>query len=286
MWIAILLLLIFLPVGLLLYMFICACRARPDVQQIELETLPEAFDGTAVLFISDIHRRKISAALVESCMNLGKIDLVLIGGDLKEAGVPLPRSRHNVRMLAKLAPVYMVYGNHDYDDDIRALDVMLREEGVRLLINESVILEKPNGARIRLSGVDDPHTKRDRLEQALEADEKEAAFTLLLAHDPVIMTRIDKLQDKVSVDLVLAGHTHGGQIFLPFIGSVFRSFWNRGWYWPKSAGGFDTAGKIVHKRNKARMFVSCGFGTSKLPLRFRAPSEYHLFTLRSAAGKK
>ena len=126
----------------------------------------------------------------------------------------------------------MVYGNHDYDDDIRPFEVMLQSERVRLLHNESVVLEQEDGSRIRLAGVDDPRTKRDRLKIAIsEPEDGDQLFTLLLAHDPAIAFRMGKSD---SIDLVLCGHTHGGQVALPFIGPVMRwpfgqTYW-RGWF--------------------------------------------------------
>jgi len=268
-----------------IWMWRSSYRYQADIQSIELQRLPAAFSGTRILFIADIHRRRVTPEIIQSCVDQGGVDLVLIGGDLREGGVPLQRSRDNVRQLAKLAPIYMVYGNHDYDDDIRTLDVMLAEEGVRVLANESVLLEQ-GGACIRLCGVDDSHTDRDRLEEALELevasgskDLQHPVFTLLLAHDPVIMERIPQT---ATIDLILAGHTHGGQIYLPFVGSVFRSICTRGWFDPNRLKGKKT----INRDRLPRMFVTSGIGTSKLPIRFRAPAQYHIFTLCAAeAGK-
>ena len=262
------------------YMVRESYRYRIDEQMIELQRLPASFDYTRILFISDLHRRTITDDLITRCKSAGPTDLVLIGGDLREKGVPLQRSRDNVRKLSSIAPVYMVYGNHDYDDDIRPLEVMLHEERVRLLHNESVVLEQNDGSRIRLSGVDDPRTKRDRLEMALsEPADGDQVFTLLLAHDPAIAFRMGKSD---SIDLILCGHTHGGQVALPFIGPVMRwpfeqTYW-RGWFdLPKR----ETTGAWL-----PRLFVSCGYGTSKLPIRLLAPAELHLFTLRSSAAQE
>ncbi|UVI32361.1 metallophosphoesterase [Paenibacillus spongiae] len=265
-----------LAAAAVLFMIGISYRYRLDRQSIHVGRLPASFDGTRILFLSDVHRRAIPDAIMKRCQDTGGVDLVLIGGDLREKGVPLERSRDNVRKLRAIAPVYMVYGNHDYDEDIRAFDVMLRDEGVRVLVNESVVLEQGDGSLIRLIGVDDPRTGRDRLKMAVQdmEGEAEADFTILLAHDPII---VDKLQPSDRIDLVFSGHTHGGQISLPIVGAVLRSPYCRGWY---TVDHHATTGSAL----ASRLFVSCGFGTSRMPLRLGAPAEYHLFTLRRPAA--
>ncbi|MCQ6558066.1 metallophosphoesterase [Paenibacillus mendelii] len=270
-----LIIVVVLAVGIILFMISASYRYKLDRQSISVSQLPASFDGTKILFLSDIHRRVIPDKVIQRCKEAGGAELVFIGGDLREKGVPLQRSRDNIRKLSTIAPIYMVYGNHDYDEDIRAFDVMLRDEGVRVLVNESVILEQGDGSRIRLIGVDDPRTGRDRLEMALrEARDDEGTFTMLLAHDPIL---VDKLQSCDRVDLVFSGHTHGGQISLPMLGSILRSAYSRGWF---SVGNTETTGSA----SASRLFVSCGFGTSRIPLRYNAPAEYHLFTLQCPAA--
>ncbi|AZN40692.1 metallophosphoesterase [Paenibacillus albus] len=265
-------------VGLLSYVLfvILSYMYRLDEQSVELQRLPASFDGTNLLFISDIHRRHIPNQMIEKFMAAGGADLVLIGGDIRETKVPLERTRSNIQKLARIAPVYLVYGNHDYDEDMRALEVMLAEERVRVLVNESVVLEQRDGSRIRLAGVDDPRTRRDRLPLALsEPEDGSELCTIVLAHAPILATRMPA---DAAVDLMLAGHTHGGQIALPFYGPVLRrksdSEYIRGW--------FELANKATTGPKLTRLFVSCGFGTSGLPIRFMTPPELHRITLRSA----
>ncbi|WP_258171200.1 metallophosphoesterase [Paenibacillus sp. R14(2021)] len=207
----------------------------------------------------------------------GGTDLVLIGGDLREKSVPLERSRHNLRQLARIAPVYMVYGNHDYDEDIRMLDVLLNEERVRVLVNESVVLEQRDGSRIRLAGVDDPRTNRENLKLALrdEEDGRGELFTVLLAHDPILAKRMGA--EAEHVDLILSGHTHGGQIVLPWVGPIWLGEEASG-YW---RGWFDVKKRTTGNSN-SRLFVSSGLGTSRLPMRLLTEAQVHRIILRSA----
>lgn len=257
-----------------------AFRVRLRREEVALPRLPAAFDGFRIFFISDIHRR-IVKPLVSLLHAEGEgADLVLVGGDLTERGVPAERVRANVRLLAGIAPVYAVYGNHDYDEDAESLAALLREERVTLLRNESRLIER-GGQSIRLAGVDDPSTGRDNVRAAFRTAPgrsrpgRQPSFTILLAHDPLIVERMSA-EDIRRTDLILAGHTHGGQIVLPLIGPLARGHlrYLRGWRKlprQKTTGGVD----------RPRLFVSCGYGTAHLPLRFKAPAEAHLFTLRS-----
>ncbi|MFC4808458.1 metallophosphoesterase [Paenibacillus sp. GCM10023250] len=253
-------------------------RYKLDVQEAAFERLPQAFDGTALLFISDVHRRVIPNRLIDAFLQAGGADLVLIGGDLREKKVPDARIRENLRRLSRIAPMYMVHGNHDYDEDIRPFEVLLEEERVRLLANESVVLEQKDGSRIRLAGVDDPRTDHERPDLALAdmEDGRGNLFTILLSHDPIIAKR---LKGDEYIDLVLSGHTHGGQVALPVIGPLWRGegdsgYW-RGWF------EFDRPSKGVPKM---RLFVSCGFGTSRLPIRLLTEPQMHRLILRSSQG--
>lgn len=252
-----------------------AYRVRLRREEVALPRLPAAFDGFRILFISDVHRRTVRPLLGLLAGEGGGADLVLIGGDLTERGVPFSRVRENARLLAGIAPVFMVFGNHDYDEDAEALARLLREERVTLLRNESRVIRR-GVQSIRLAGVDDPSSGRDDVRAALRGiPDRQTSCTILLAHDPLIVERMTA-RDLYRTDLILAGHTHGGQIVLPLVGPLARGHlrYLRGWRTPPrrtKTGGSDGP----------RLFVSCGYGTSHLPLRLMAPAEAHLFTLRS-----
>jgi predicted MPP superfamily phosphohydrolase len=268
--------------ALLIWMATEAFRVRVRREEIAFARLPASFEGTRIFFISDLHRRTLPDGLIAEVEAAGGADVVLLGGDIREKGVPLKRTRSNMRKLLAIAPVYAVYGNHDFGDS-RELDVMLHEEGVHVLVNESVFLEQRDGSAIRLAGVDDPKYGKVDLERTFAfapdthpaAGRSEELFTILLAHDPIIARSRERLEQ---ADLILSGHTHGGQIVLPLCGPVYRSDsvngFRRGWF--DLDQHKTTGGRIP------RLFVSCGFGTSQIPLRLGAPAESHLIILRSA----
>ena len=253
-----------------------AFRVRLRREEVVLPRLPAAFDGFRILFVSDIHRRTVRPLASRLAGEAGGADLVLIGGDLTERGVPAARVRENVRLLSGIAPVYMVFGNHDYDEDAESLAELLREERVVLLRNDSRILER-DGQAIRVAGVDDLSAGRDDVRAALRGGRpgRRPSCTILLAHDPLIIEKMTA-EDARLTDLILAGHTHGGQIVLPLVGPLARGHvhYLRGW---RPLPRHKTAGSA----GRPRLFVSCGYGTSHLPLRLLAPAEAHLFTLRS-----
>nr|WP_246055354.1 metallophosphoesterase [Pseudalkalibacillus caeni] len=238
---------------MLLYMIYEAFRNKVVEKDLHLQGFPSAFNGLRLYFISDIHWRKVSLSMVEQLK--GKVDLMVIGGDLAEKRVPYERIEHNLRLLASVAPVFFVWGNNDYELDVQKLDACIRGAGIRQLVNETVCFKK-NGDNLLFVGVDDHTQDRDRLDQALKGTGE--GYRILLTHNPDI---IQNIKTKHQIGLILSGHTHGGQI---------RIF---GWGL-REKGGIKQVGESV-------LVISNGYGTTTLPLRLGAPAETHLFTLYS-----
>ncbi len=238
---------------LLIYMFLEGKRNLVQYVDLSFNEFPVSFGKIVIYFISDIHKREISTQMLEEIE--GTVDLVIIGGDLLEKGVPFLRVEENIRKLKKLGPLYFVWGNNDYEVDYHQLDSLLISQGVKILDNTAVSFESPSGDQISLLGVDDTSKNRDRLQLAL-SDAKEDSFKILVSHNPQIVREIKSEHD---IKLVLSGHTHGGQIRLGPWGLYKR-------------GGVFQIGTL-------KLFVSNGYGTTKLPLRLGAPAETHLITL-------
>ena len=137
-------------------------------------------------------------------------------------------------------------------------DVVVMENGAAKLDH--------NGAHVWLLGIDDPSLKMDRLDVALEEAGDDAPF-ILLAHSPAIYpAAINE-----SIDLVLAGHTHGGQIRIPLIGAVYVP--GQGFF-PKYDYGMYSSGQTT-------MVINAGLGESVIPNRFNMRPEIVLITLVS-----
>lgn len=253
--------------GLLIYMWYEAKTLKIDRRELYLPEWPQGFDGVKVLFLSDIHSR-ILPQWVRDELKQEKVDLIIIGGDLTEKGVPLQKVEDHISFLTSLGLTYFVWGNHDYQVDYRELDLLLREKKVTVLDNRAVSFES-GGDRLWLVGIDDVSKNRDNLHLAL-ADVEQPGYRLLLSHNPII---VEKIKESDQIHGVLSGHTHGGQICLPFLGPITGH--------RNSVVSKYVSGEYYLPEGKMSLFVSKGVGTSHLPLRLLAPPELHILTLRS-----
>ncbi|WP_175623702.1 metallophosphoesterase [Paenibacillus amylolyticus] len=238
-------------------------------EEVEVPHLPPSFDGVMILYVSDTHKRKLKQKDMEHFKN--KVDWVLIGGDVAEKGISWSLVRHNMKLLSNIAPSFTVYGNHDKRAGTAQLARILRESGVQLLQDNVVYLRKGND-RVSLIGID----YRSKQGDVLLEQVGDRFCKLAIVHDPLQALRLEQ-----NADLILSGHTHGGQLVVPFFGPVFLSKAYRpisnGWY------SLKRSPEDVHQEGK--MLVSRGYGTNHLPLRLGCPAEMHIITLRVSAEK-
>ncbi len=227
--------------------------------------LPQAFDGFTILQLSDLHVEMSEAAMdcVVALLEGASYDLCILTGDYRaktwgphEAAISgVARVRAAVR-----GEVYGVLGNHDTILMVPALEAV----GITMLINEGKIIERA-GERIHLAGIDDAHYYRmDNLDKAA-ADIPPGAFSILITHTPEIYRQAAH----ADFDVLLSGHTHGGQICLPgripiTLDSVLpRSMGSGAWRYHDMIG-----------------YTSVGAGSSVVPVRFNCPPEITLHRLR------
>jgi predicted MPP superfamily phosphohydrolase len=256
------------------------CRVVPPPRvhltryTIAVPGLAPELDGLRVLHVSDLHLHGGSAPAEQVPALVAGVphDLAVYTGDYIESDEDIP---HLAALLARMprAAAYAVLGNHDYrpfgrpggHNDVRRLRAVLDAGGIHVLANTAQVVY---GGRLAIAGVDDPATGRDDPERAL-ARVPATSCCLLLAHSPDVALHLGARRP----GLILAGHTHGGQVRLPLVGAlVTRSRLPR-----RLAMG-------LHSYRDVQLFVSRGIGYSGLSLRLQCPAEVALLTLRASAA--
>lgn len=236
-------------------------------RQIHLRRLPKELDGLRVVQLTDIHhspftsREQIERA-VETANSLDP-DIIALTGDYisKERAYAAPCAELLGKLRARYG-IYAVLGNHDHWTDAALITDLFRAEGINVLINEGMRFEQ-RGAAFWLAGVDDTMVGLEDLPLAL-AGSREDELKLLLAHNPIILRRAAV----AGVDLVLSGHTHGGQVAI------------RG---ENNASGKPRRRLLrgLTRRAGTQIYVSRGLGTVVLPIRYGCPPEVSFLELRS-----
>jgi uncharacterized protein len=242
---------------------------------VPIPDLPQALQGLRIAQISDVHvgltiRRNYVEGIVQA-VNALRVDLVAVTGDLVDGSVA--ELRDQVEPLAGLSSrhgTYFVTGNHDYYSGAHAWIDELRRLGLRVLMNEHVVLRHGESSLVVAGVADwgahhfDPSHRSDP-HAAIAGAPEHASLRLLLAHQP----RSARAAADAGFDLQLSGHTHGGQ-FLPWTFFVRLQQ-------PFTAG--------LHRLDGLWVYVSRGTGYWGPPKRFGAPSEITVVTLvRQHAG--
>jgi predicted MPP superfamily phosphohydrolase len=235
---------------------------KPQVRCVKLafRDLPKAFDGFRILHLADLHidgmdgLTEVVAEIVSEC----EVDLCVMTGDYRfethgSCAAVYPRIQKILSEIRAEFGVLAILGNHDAAE----MAFEFEKYGVRMLVNEGMELRR-QGQSLWIAGVDDPHEYEcDDLPLALE-DVPLDEFKVLLAHTPEMY----KEASHSGVDLYLSGHTHAGQIALPFIGAPIQNA--------------DCPREFVHghwQYREMQGYTSAGVGCSMLPVRFNCPPE-------------
>jgi uncharacterized protein len=240
-----------------------AARIQVTRNSVEIPSLPHAFHGYTLLHITDLHADiSLSAmrALPDVIRHLSYDSCVITGDFRGRTYGPFDRTLDVVRdaLSGVKTCVFGVLGNHDTAHIVPGLEAM----GIRMLLNENEALHR-NGARLWIAGVDDPdHYRTDDLKRALAGIPKEEP-TVLLAHS----TDGFKAAAEAGVNLMLSGHTHGGQICLPGGIPVLTST-----RMPRRLASGRWRQGTMHG------YTARGVGTSTVAARFNCPPEIVLHT--------
>ena len=235
---------------------------------LTLAGLAPAFDDYRLAFVTDLHLSAIVprwflAQALSTTLAL-EPDLLLLGGDFLSN-----RRSYSAGLVDLLRPlaapdgVFTVLGNHDHHVGADVVREVLQAAGVRELWNASVAIRRGDAA-LGISGVGD--LRFDVIDfRAAVAGLPAGAPRIVVSHDPDVFAYWPR---EIRLDLMLSGHTHGGQAHLPFIGPP---------YVPSQFGFRYLAGHI--REGARQLYVSRGVGAITAPIRWRCPPEVTLLVL-------
>jgi len=240
------------------------------------DDLPDHLEGFRILHISDLHSNSKEYANPDIWHDVERLDfdIAVITGDIilgqawNHSGpiLELEPQRPYLEALAARVPTFFVEGNHEAHHYRQMLQFM-DEVGIVFLRNETTTLEV-NGGSLEIIGTKDLSTLR-----RIGFDDFNALFAAQSDNFQVVLTHQPQLFDRFKdsgINLAFAGHTHGGQLRLPFFPTIYAP--NQG-FWP-------TYGAGIYRHGDAVMHVSSGIGTTYFPIRFWNRPEVSIIELR------
>lgn len=251
---------------------------RIVTESLNLDLNCSAISGTMARFvqISDLHFNKDTTdrkiADIYDGIKIQEPSAVFITGDLISDKGGVERTIDLVGKISGEYPVYIVFGNWDYwslDFDMKDYASRLETAGAKVITNKNDGFAI-NGNKFYILGVKDPYTSgenADDIEKALNGiDESVKSCKILLAHSPNVI----KYAKNKGIDIILVGHTHGGQIYIPFLSEQFIPA-------RREAGKGFVRG--LYEIDNDRMYVNRGIGMSTVPMRFLVPPEITVITI-------
>ncbi|MCM3568729.1 metallophosphoesterase [Neobacillus mesonae] len=247
------------------------------IEQIKIEhsLIPKSFDGIKMIQFSDTHigfQYTLSQfKKLANRINQIKPDIILFTGDLMDEPNKFKEINQLLPILENLhAPLgkFCIFGNHDhggYGSDLYRN--IMEEAKFEVLLNQSSPIRLMDGSRIYLLGIDDAMLGQPDLLAALQ-NVPNHHFTILLSHAPDLADNALEYP----IDWQLSGHSHGGQVKLPFIGALIK---------PPFAQKYPEGLYTLGTEQKLTLYVNRGIGTTRLPFRFLSKPELTIFTLKS-----
>lgn len=245
-------------------------------REIVLRRWPERLNDFKIALLSDFHydpyfsAHPLKAAI--GMVNDLRPDLIALTGDFvslplfsrndEKAALAADPCANLLRQMKAPHGLWAVLGNHDYFTDPDHVTTSLHSQGIRVLANQSIAIEQ-NGARFWLAGVNDVLSETAILDDTLKPIPRDEA-TVLLAHEPDYADYVSRFP----VDLQLSGHSHGGQIRLPFARPLYLPDMAKKYVW-----GLYQIGPLT-------LYTNPGLGTVAVPVRLNCPPEITLLTLR------
>lgn len=256
--------------------FIYARFIEPNLLTVHYENIQSSRinggqDKIKILQFSDMHISKYfndkDIKKVVEKINAENPDIVFFTGDLIDEYSSYEKKDNINEIWEELslinAPLgrYAIYGNHDYGGGAeRAFREIIENSGFILLKNEKIKLEDYN---INIIGMDDSifgEIEKEKIIESLDDDR----YNIVLSHEPDV---VDYMLE-YNIDLFLSGHSHGGQVNIPFIK-----------YLPALGKKYTSGMYTFSNFRQTMLYVNIGLGTSKIPMRFMAPPELTVLTL-------
>lgn len=240
--------------------------------------IPRAFDGCRIAFISDTHYKSLfdekGLPWLTKLLRQQKPDILLMGGDYQEGCQYVEELFDSISAVKPKLGIYGVLGNNDYERCTEDIRQSMKAHGMHLMEQKCDTI-RLKGKRIILAGIENS-TARDaailkRISHCPTLSLHPKDFVILLTHTP------DYAEDHATTnaDLVLAGHTHGGQVL--FMGHAPKV--------PSKYGERFLTG-LKYTSQGTPIIITNGIGTSSLPIRTGAPAEIVIITLHSSNKTK
>lgn len=232
-----------------------------------------------IAYISDIHynhymNQERFKKMIDT-INDNKPDIILFGGDIFDDPSTYPIDdkikKEIIELLQSLHAEYgkfAVLGEEDYDPQVSNVHQILFKSDFEVITNKQIFITKDGKNMINLIGIDSLIGGNPDIESAFENVDTNL-FTIVLTHAPDIVSQLPTNE----VDLVLSGHSHGGQINLPFIGSISK------------IEGATTYSQGTYYLNQTQLIVSNGLGTTGSDIRIFADPECHMIRITNQQPK-
>lgn len=231
--------------------------------------IPDSFHGFKIIQFSDLHygstcfEKEVDLLVKE--INLRKPDLVVFTGDLIDKNYHMTEKQEE-KLIEQLQSIhstvgkYAVTGNHDYQD--QSFDKIMIQSNFTILDNHSDLLYYEGYDPILLVGLSSSIQEKRDIEKGFhyfqEENQNPDIFTITLLHEP---DSIDNVLSRYPTDLALAGHSHNGQVRIPYLGSIVK------------VKGSKKYSENFYQISDTQLYVSGGIGTSNYPFRlFDRPS--------------
>lgn len=254
--------------GILLYSRYVATSGLITKEYVITTDITDSYDGFKIVHFSDLHYGRIiteqELKIISEEINLINPDIVAFTGDLIDDSIDIDNF-NDEKLISFLSSIkakygkYAVRGNHDYVVYADKIKNLFADAGFTYLENSYDILYNESNDKIFIGGLDTSFYDKDDLDKTLAYQDENISYKIMLTHEPDISDEIVSKDN--TINLILAGHSHNGQVRLPFIGALTTP--------EKAKKYYDNYYKIQN----TDLYVSSGIGVSKVDFRlFNRPS--------------